>query len=236
MTAVVVTLVVVLVAGIFQLSSKWLRPCPAELVNDPSPKPGKRWYLRRLRSSRLWCAQHEGRGAVQEVGYCLKESGNDTEAKREIIVHTGGDDERLWNMPRDSGIRTSLDRPWLGAVADVSAHGDGLGASGAVPRASAVIAHEAAQDIKTHIIRNFTNLEANTRCSVNWMVIKIVGVYRWSDCRIDRAQIPARRWQRSRSECRLATRPWPSAEGIGTRFAMGCTSGQAQRRSNNGGG
>jgi hypothetical protein len=38
-TAVIVSLIAVLVAGIFQFSSKWLRPCPTDLpVNDPSPK------------------------------------------------------------------------------------------------------------------------------------------------------------------------------------------------------
>ncbi len=38
-TVVVVSLIAVVVAGIFQFSSKWLRACPTDLpVNDPSPK------------------------------------------------------------------------------------------------------------------------------------------------------------------------------------------------------
>ena len=38
-TAVIVSLIAVLVAGMFQFGLRWLRPCPTDLpVNDPSPK------------------------------------------------------------------------------------------------------------------------------------------------------------------------------------------------------
>ncbi|MGO9566574.1 MAG: hypothetical protein ACLP5H_03435 [Desulfomonilaceae bacterium] len=38
-TAVIVALIAVLVAGMFQFGLRWLRPCPTDLpVNDPSPK------------------------------------------------------------------------------------------------------------------------------------------------------------------------------------------------------
>jgi hypothetical protein len=38
-TAVVVSLIAVLVAGMFQFGLLWLKPCPTDLpVNDPSPK------------------------------------------------------------------------------------------------------------------------------------------------------------------------------------------------------
>jgi hypothetical protein len=38
-TAVIVSLIAVLVAGMFQFGLRWMRPCPTDLpVNDPSPK------------------------------------------------------------------------------------------------------------------------------------------------------------------------------------------------------
>lgn len=38
-TAVIVSLIAVFVAGMFQFGLRWLRPCPTDLpVNDPSPK------------------------------------------------------------------------------------------------------------------------------------------------------------------------------------------------------
>lgn len=38
-TAVIVALIAVFVAGMFQVGLRWLRPCPTDLpVNDPSPK------------------------------------------------------------------------------------------------------------------------------------------------------------------------------------------------------
>jgi len=82
-TAVVVSLVAVLVAGLFQLSSRYLRPCPTELpVNDPSPK--------------LWQEMVSEKVTVKTVGVpeavrteaqfkksnpVSKELGSDTEAK-----------------------------------------------------------------------------------------------------------------------------------------------------------
>jgi hypothetical protein len=37
-TAVILSLIAVIVAGIFQVTSRWLAPCPADLpVNDPAP-------------------------------------------------------------------------------------------------------------------------------------------------------------------------------------------------------
>ncbi len=54
-TAVIVSLVAVLVAGMFQFGLKWLKPCPTDLpVNDPSPK--------------LWQEMVSEKVAIQSLG------------------------------------------------------------------------------------------------------------------------------------------------------------------------
>ena len=82
-TAVVVTLVVVLVAGIFQLSSKWLRPCPAELpVNDPSPKLWQEMVSQKVTIQGLGVPETvRAEAQFKKSATVPKESGNDTEAK-----------------------------------------------------------------------------------------------------------------------------------------------------------
>jgi hypothetical protein len=82
-TAVVVTLVVVLVAGIFQLSSKWLRPCPAELpVNDPSPKLWQEMVSQKVTIQGLGVPETvRAEAQFKKSATVPKESGNDPEAK-----------------------------------------------------------------------------------------------------------------------------------------------------------
>ena len=82
-TAVVVTLVVVLVAGIFQLSSKWLRPCPTELpVNDPSPKLWQEMVSEKVTIQGLGVPETvRAEAQFKKSATVPKESGNDTEAK-----------------------------------------------------------------------------------------------------------------------------------------------------------
>jgi hypothetical protein len=54
-TAVIVSLIAVLVAGMFQFGFKWLRACPTDLpVNDPSPK--------------LWQEMVSQKVAIQNLG------------------------------------------------------------------------------------------------------------------------------------------------------------------------
>ena len=82
-TAVVVTLVVVSVAGIFQLSSKWLRPCPAELpVNDPSPKLWQEMVSQKVTIQGLGVPETvRAEAQFKKSATVPKESGNDNEAK-----------------------------------------------------------------------------------------------------------------------------------------------------------
>ena len=82
-TAVVVTLVVVLVAGIFQLSSKWLRPCPAELpVNDPSPKLWQEMVSQKVTIQGLGVPEKvRAETQLKKVAPVPNDAGNDTKAK-----------------------------------------------------------------------------------------------------------------------------------------------------------
>ena len=120
--------------------------------------------------------------------------------------------------------------------------GTGLGASGAVARASAVIAHEVAP---TAVEQNPYYKEfykpGGKHPLVNWMVIEVVGVFIGGLIAVLTArQIPARRWQRSHCECRLAI-----GHGLRRRdnwrhrdsFCSGVYQRPStERRSNNGGG
>jgi hypothetical protein len=82
-TAVIVSLIAVLVAGIFQVSSRWLRPCSTDLpVNDPSPKLWQEMVSQNVTIQTLGVpetvsteAQFKGSAPVP------KESGTNTEAK-----------------------------------------------------------------------------------------------------------------------------------------------------------
>jgi hypothetical protein len=82
-TAVVVTLVVVLVAGIFQLSSKWLRPCPAELpVNDPSPKLWQEMVSQKVTIQGLGVPEKvRAETQLKKVAPVPNDAGSETEAK-----------------------------------------------------------------------------------------------------------------------------------------------------------
>jgi hypothetical protein len=81
--AVVVSLVAVLVAGIFQLSSKWLRPCPAELpVNDPSPKLWQEMVSQKVTIQGLGVPEKvRAETQLKKPAPVKEESGSETEAK-----------------------------------------------------------------------------------------------------------------------------------------------------------
>jgi len=82
-TAVVVSLVAVLVAGIFQINSKWLRPCPTDLpVNDPSPKLWQEMVSHKVTIQSLGVPETVSTEAqFKRSAPVPKESGIDTEAK-----------------------------------------------------------------------------------------------------------------------------------------------------------
>jgi hypothetical protein len=82
-TAVVVSLVVVLVAGIFQFSSKWLKPCSTELpVNDPSPKLWQEMVSQKVTIQGLGVPEMvRAETQFKKPAPVTKESGSDAEAK-----------------------------------------------------------------------------------------------------------------------------------------------------------
>jgi uncharacterized membrane protein YedE/YeeE len=110
--------------------------------------------------------------------------------------------------------------------------GTGLGASGAVARTSAVIAHAAAP---TAVEQNSYYKEFYKTCGKhplnNWMVVEVLGVFLGGLV----AVLTARRFNPGVGRgptvgvgLRLTLAFVGGAiGGIGTRFAMGCTSGQA---------
>jgi hypothetical protein len=82
-TAVVVSLIAVLVAGIFQFSSKWLRPCPTELpVNDPSPKLWQEMVAQKVTIQAIGVPERvRAETQLKKSAPVQKESGSDAEAK-----------------------------------------------------------------------------------------------------------------------------------------------------------
>ena len=110
--------------------------------------------------------------------------------------------------------------------------GTGLGASGAVARTSAVIAHEIAPSTveSNGYYKEFYKPSAK-HPFVNWMVVEVAGVFLGGLI----AVITARRFRPGVSRgptasvgLRLGLAFVGGAiGGVGTRFAMGCTSGQA---------
>jgi hypothetical protein len=82
-TAVIVSLIAVLVAGMFQLGLWWLRPCPTELpVNDPSPKLWQEMVSQKVTIQNLGVPDTV-RAEVQfkKSAPVPTESGSDAEAK-----------------------------------------------------------------------------------------------------------------------------------------------------------
>ena len=82
-TAVIVTLVAVLVAGMFQFGSWWLKPCPTDLpVNDPSPKLWQEMVSQKVTIQSLGVPETvRAEAQFKKSAPVPKESGNDTEAK-----------------------------------------------------------------------------------------------------------------------------------------------------------
>ncbi len=110
--------------------------------------------------------------------------------------------------------------------------GTGLGASGAIARTAAVIAHNAApQAVENHAYFKEFYKPGAKNPFVNWMVVEVVGVFIGGLV----AVITARRFRPGVGRgphagvfMRLALAFLGGiVGGIGTRFAMGCTSGQA---------
>jgi hypothetical protein len=82
-TAVIVSLIAVLVAGLFQFSLWWLKPCPTDLpVNDPSPKLWQEMVSQKVTIQNLGVPETV-RAEVQFKKSALvpTESGSDAEAK-----------------------------------------------------------------------------------------------------------------------------------------------------------
>jgi len=83
-TAVIVSLIVVFVAGIFQFSSKWLKPCPMELpVNDPSPKLWQEMVSQGVTNQRLGVPEEvRAKAQFKKSTPVTKESDTDTKANQ----------------------------------------------------------------------------------------------------------------------------------------------------------
>ena len=110
--------------------------------------------------------------------------------------------------------------------------GTGLGASGAVDRTAAVVAHAVAPDAVEHHAYFKKYFKPGGKHPLNtWMVFEVIGVLLGGTI----AVITARRFRPGVGRgptagvgLRLALALGGGAlAGIGTRFAMGCTSGQA---------
>jgi hypothetical protein len=82
-TAVIVSLIAVLVAGMFQFGLWWLRPCPTDLpVNDPSPKLWQEMVSQKVTIQSLGVPETvKAEAQFKKSAPVPKESGNDTEAK-----------------------------------------------------------------------------------------------------------------------------------------------------------
>ncbi len=82
-TAVIVSLIAVLVAGMFQFGLWWLRPCPTNLpVNDPSPKLWQEMVSQKVTIQGLGVPETvRAEAQFKKSAPGPKESGNDTEAK-----------------------------------------------------------------------------------------------------------------------------------------------------------
>jgi hypothetical protein len=82
-TAVIVSLIAVLVAGMFQFGLWWLRPCPAELpVNDPSPKLWQEMVSQKVTIQGLGVPEKvRAETQLKKVAPVPNDAGNDTEAK-----------------------------------------------------------------------------------------------------------------------------------------------------------
>jgi hypothetical protein len=84
-TAVIVSLIAVLVAGMFQFGFRWMMACPTDLpVNDPSPKLWQEMVSQKVTIQSLGVPE-TARAQVQfkKPAPVPKESGSDAEAKEE---------------------------------------------------------------------------------------------------------------------------------------------------------
>jgi nitrate reductase NapE component len=82
-TVVIVSLIAVLVAGMFQFGLWWLKPCPTDLpVNDPSPKLWQEMVSQKVSIQGLGVPEKvRAETQFKKSATVPKESGNDPEAK-----------------------------------------------------------------------------------------------------------------------------------------------------------
>lgn len=82
-TAVLVSLIAVFVAGMFQFSLWWLKPCPTDLpVNDPSPKLWQEMVSQNVTIQGLGVPESaRAEAQFKQSAPVQKESSNDADAK-----------------------------------------------------------------------------------------------------------------------------------------------------------
>ncbi len=82
-TAVIVSLIAVFVAGTFQFGLRWLRPCPTDLpVNDPSPKLWEEMVSQKVTIQSLGLPEKvRAETQFKRSAPVPKESGSEAEAK-----------------------------------------------------------------------------------------------------------------------------------------------------------
>jgi hypothetical protein len=82
-TAVIVSFIAVLVAGVFQFSLWWLKPCPTDLpVNDPSPKLWHEMVSQKVTIQSLGVPESaRAEAQFKQSAPVQKESSSDADAK-----------------------------------------------------------------------------------------------------------------------------------------------------------